>query len=87
MQAAFQKYVDNAVSKTINLPNSSTPEGVKEIFLLAHRLGCKGITVYREGSKPGQVLTVEDAARCPVCGNVIVAEEGAFSCRICGYSR
>jgi len=87
VQAAFQEHVDNAVSKTINLPKESTPGQVREIFMMANRLGCKGITVYREGSKPGQVLTVDDVTRCPVCGSIIVAEEGAFSCRLCGYSR
>jgi ribonucleoside-diphosphate reductase alpha chain len=87
IQAAFQEHVDNAVSKTINLPKESTPGQVRKIFMMANQLGCKGITVYREGSKPGQVLTVDDVTRCPVCGNIIVAEEGAFSCRLCGYSR
>ncbi len=56
MQSAFQKYVDNAVSKTVNLPNNSSIDDVRKIYLLAWKLKCKGITIYRYGSKTEQVL-------------------------------
>lgn len=58
MQAVFQEFVDNGVSKTVNLPAEASQEDVKAVFLLAHKLKCKGITVYRYGSRGKQVLNL-----------------------------
>jgi ribonucleoside-diphosphate reductase alpha chain len=68
MQAAFQKFTDNAVSKTVNLPNDAKVEDVREIYDLAWQLKCKGVTVFRYGSKPEQVLYIGE----------VKAKEGKF---------
>jgi ribonucleoside-diphosphate reductase alpha chain len=74
MQAAFQKYTDNAVSKTVNLPKDATIDDVKKVYLLSYKLGCKGVTIYRDGSKENQVLSFKDAEKKTILSMADVKE-------------
>ncbi len=85
MQAAFQEYIDGAISKTVNMPANATLQDVEKVFNLAYDLKCKGVTVYRSGCRVGEPMTHEQGVRvCPQCKIPIPDKIGCARCFRCG---
>ncbi len=93
MQSAFQKWTDNAITKTINMSSHVTPNDIKDAYIMAWKLGCKGLTIYRDKTKHNQVIEfgkVGDKAKysktCPTCGGKLIRENKCLKCKDCGFS-
>ena len=88
MQAAFQERIDGAISKTINLPADASVAVVDRVYRLAHELGCKGVTVYRDRCRADQPMALQaPGAVCDRCGEPMPAAGACSRCRRCGTTR
>lgn len=90
MQAAFQKWTDNAITKTINMPSTVTPDDIEEAYIMAWKLGCKGLTVYRDKAKRNQVFefgnSKSNKMKCPACHIDLIRDNKCYKCKKCGFS-
>ena len=93
MQAAFQSATDNAITKTINMASNVTPKDIEEAYVLAWRLGCKGLTVYRDHTKANQVFEFggsqnysEKKMFCPNDNLELIKDGKCYKCETCGFS-
>lgn len=97
MQSTWQKYIDAAISSTINLPQETTVQEVFDVYVEAWKAGLKGLTIYRSGCEREGILTVEKDDEemkvthndhlCPECGHELVAVNGCFECQNCGWGK
>ena len=87
-QATIQKHIDSGVSKTINFPQLTRKETIAKAFMMAWKEGCKGVTIYRNGSRSEQVLTPKNIKKnlCPVCGEPTIKYDGCTRCSKCEWS-
>jgi ribonucleoside-diphosphate reductase alpha chain len=90
MQASFQKWTDNAITKTINMPSDASIDDIKEAFIAAWKLGCKGLTVYRDKAKKDQVIQFggekKKEYKCPTCDIPLIRDKKCLKCKKCGFS-
>jgi len=86
LQAEIQKFIDQSISKTTNLPRTATPTDVETVYSMAYELGLKGIAVYVDGSRDSQILYTSNS--CPNCGEQgnIIGADGCKTCTVCGWS-
>ena len=85
IQSAIQKYCDNSISKTINMPFNSTVSDVEDIIKEAYDLKCNGVTIFRDGCKKQVMNTGEN--NCPECHIPLIYSEGCFNCPVCGFGK